>query len=286
MSDGVRHRFFNTRSGIRIAASEAGPADGPIVLLLHGSGQTRHSWAAALTSLAERGLHAVSLDLRGHGDSGWSTEGDYGLDAYIGDACDVLRVKNAPAALVGASLGGFISLNMAARGDVRATALVLVDIVPRIEKGGASEIGTFMRAHTDGFSSIERAMEVVAAYLPHRRRPATSDGLRKNLRFRDGRYYWHWDPAILSARTGASPNPARHIEAARAISGMPVMLIHGAHSRVVSAEGVAEFRAIVPDAEYVRLADADHMVAGDANDSFNAPFVEFLTRCLDVSCAA
>jgi pimeloyl-ACP methyl ester carboxylesterase len=277
MTDGVRHRFFDTQSGIRIAASEAGPADGPLVLLLHGSGQTRHSWATALTSLAERGFHAVSLDLRGHGDSGWSAEGDYGLDAYIDDACEVLRVKNRPAALVGASLGGFISLNLAARGDVCATAVVLVDIVPRIESGGANQISTFMRAHTDGFDSIEQAVDAVATYLPHRRRPATSDGLKKNLRFRDGRYYWHWDPAILRARTGAPPNPARHIEAASAIAGRPV---------IVSAEGVAEFRALVPNAEYVRLADADHMVAGDANDRFNGPFVEFLTRCLDVSPAA
>jgi len=68
------------------------------------------------------------------------------------------------------------------------------------------------------------------------------------------------------------------LEAAAALKTIPTLLVHGGRSRVVSSEGVEEFRAMIPDARYVRLTDADHMVAGDANDAFNAPLVDFLTK--------
>ena len=57
------------------------------VMLLHGGGQTRHAWGKAAAALARVGCRAYSLDLRGHGDSAWSADGNYALEAY----CDDLR---------------------------------------------------------------------------------------------------------------------------------------------------------------------------------------------------
>src|SRR3954471_8143391 len=76
---------FAGRDGNRLAADVAGADDAPPVVLLHGGGQTRHSWGTTLGVLADRGWRAYSVDLRGHGDSAWATDGDYTLDAFADD---------------------------------------------------------------------------------------------------------------------------------------------------------------------------------------------------------
>jgi len=271
-------RVFAGSGGLRIVASTFGAPDAPPVLFSHGGGQTRHSWGAAMTALGEAGFYAVSLDLRGHGDSDWDPEADYSLDTYTADLEAVTRAIGRPAALVGASLGGLTSLILASR-DHSITALVLVDVVPQLEPEGISEIGAFMTANPNGFSSLEEAADSIAAYIPHRKRPRNVSGLKKNLRERNGRFYWHWDPAMM---VGAQhPDPAvlrvKLDEAARRVA-CPTLLIRGRLSRVVSPAGVAAFRALIPSAEFVDIAGADHMVAGDANDAFNAPLIDFLQR--------
>src|SRR3546814_9280732 len=72
-------------------------------------------------------------------------------------------------------------------------------------------------------------------------------------------------------------NGARLEAAARALT-MPALLVRGGLSTVVSPEGVAQFRVLVPHAEVVDIAGADHMVAGDRNDNFNEAVTDFLQR--------
>ena len=82
---------FLGRDGNRLAADVAGnPADPPVILL-HGGGQTRHSWGTTLGALAGKGWRAYAIDLRGHGDSEWAADGDYTLDAFAGDLLAVTR---------------------------------------------------------------------------------------------------------------------------------------------------------------------------------------------------
>jgi pimeloyl-ACP methyl ester carboxylesterase len=101
----------------------------------------------------------------------------------------------------------------------------------------------------------------------------------RNLRLReDGRLYWHWDPAFTRYDPEAAKLTANMFAQAAAALTVPVLLIRGGRSRVLSAEGVAEFRGLVPHAEFVDVAGADHMVAGDANDSFNDAVLGFLAQ--------
>lgn len=60
-----------------------------------------------------------------------------------------------------------------------------------------------MAAHVHGFENLEQAADAIAAYLPHRPRPTNLEGLKKNLRHREGRWFWHWDPAFLEPVEGA-----------------------------------------------------------------------------------
>ena len=120
----------------------------------------------------------------------------------------------------------------------------------------------------------------MALYLPHRRRPSNTSGLLKNLRLRDGRYHWHWDPRITAESASASDvsqNMMRLEAAAKALT-IPTLLIRGGLSEVVSQASVDHFRSIVPHAEVVDIPDADHMVAGDRNDKFNEAVIAFLDR--------
>src|SRR3984957_11741741 len=185
-------------AGLRLAGDEWGDPDGPPALLLHGAGQTRHSWRNTGAALASAGWHAIALDLRGHGDSERSAAGHYRLDDFAADVIAVGRTLPTPPVLVGASLGGLAALVAVARSGDPVPALVLVDISVHVEHEGSSRIVRFMTANADGFPSLQAAAAAITAFTPRRPPTTNLDGLRKNLRRRpDGRWVWHWDPRIM-----------------------------------------------------------------------------------------
>jgi non-heme chloroperoxidase len=254
-----------------------GDEDRPTVLLLHGGGQTRHSWAKTAERLAGAGWPAIALDLRGHGDSGWSD--DYSLDAYVSDILAIIDTLERPPVLVGASLGGMTALQLAGEHPGRVAAIVLVDVVVKTEPAGVKRILDFMGGSPDGFADLDEAADAIAAYNPNRPRPKRLDGLRKNLRLgEDGRWHWHWDPAFLEIRD----EPQRHADrdrlaaAARALT-IPTVIVRGARSDVVSDAGLAHMLELVPDAEVIDVQAAGHMVAGDDNDVFAERLEAFLS---------
>jgi len=274
--------------GLTLAADVGGPADGPTVVLLHGGGQTRHSWAGTWKVLVDAGWRAISLDLRGHGDSDWDPEGDYSLDAFVEDVRAVATALDRPPVLVGASLGGLSS--MVALGESEdqaslASALVLVDVAHRLEADGRDRIGAFMNGNVDGFASLEQAADAIAAYNPHRPRPKDLSGLAKNLRQReDGRWVWHWDPLFIRGKFG-SPDETRsslvepnRLGRAAAALTVPTLLVRGRSSDLLSEEGARDFLELVPHAEFADVAGAGHMVAGDRNEIFNRAVLDFVER--------
>lgn len=272
-------QFFG-RDGLRLAADVIGNPQNPPVILLHGGGQTRFSWGDTANALASDGFYVISLDLRGHGDSSWSPDGVYDIDHYVEDLRLVCAAVGRPAALIGASLGGLASLLAVGEGDARiAAALVLVDVAPRINASGSENIVRFMRSAPDGFNTLDEAAEAISAYLPHRPRPADLSGLRRNLREGDdGRLRWHWDPATLTGNVASLADAyGRLSNAARKIR-IPVLLVRGENSDVVTDESVKDFLELVPEAEYTVIKGAYHMVAGDRNTGFGAAVIEFMRR--------
>ena len=266
---------------------------GPPVLLLHGGGQTRHAWRKTGDTIARMGRVAYAIDQRGHGDSEWVTDGAYNFPNFAEDA---VALSNALAALhggarpvaVGASLGGIASM-LAAGGEKDApaelpfSALVLVDITPRVDLEGVAKVQGFMREHAyEGFATIEEAAEAVAAYLPHRPRPKSNEGLKKNLRLHpDGRWRWHWDPRFLGGRrrvgAGGGAIEEMLVGAARRIT-VPALLVRGASSELVQEKHAKDFLELVPHATYVDVSGARHMVAGDKNDQFADAIKSFLSN--------
>lgn len=265
---------------VTLRGEARGSPDAPPVVLLHGGGQTRHSWAGTADSLAREGWYAIAVDLRGHGDSDWSPDGEYGLERYSNDLRSILRTFRQKAVVVGASLGGMTALMTEGTAPKPLTAaVVLVDIAPQMEPKGVQRIVEFMTGRPEGFASLDEAADAIAAYNPHRPRPKDLTGLAKNLRCgKDGRWRWHWDPRFMSMGS-TEPRPPRDPDvlerAARALR-VPTLLVRGRQSDLLSEEGARAFLALVPHARYADVSGAGHMVAGDRNDVFSSAVLEFL----------
>tara|TARA_R110000803_G_scaffold148057_3_gene213485 strand:+ start:10925 stop:11794 length:870 start_codon:yes stop_codon:yes gene_type:complete len=279
-SDGYLHAHR-----LKLAQSSFGDPAAPPIIFAHGGGQTRHAWRGAAKALAFEGYRSIALDLRGHGESDWAADGDYSLEAIARDLIEVgERVAGGGGRphIVGASLGGLAAIVAAGVLSRNAFASVtLVDIAPNMDAAGVAKVVEFMGAHIEeGFDSLEQAADVIATYLPHRPRPKDMEGLRKNLRQdNDGRWRWHWDPAFITgvmrrsaiARTGDLEQAVRDIR-------VPLHLIRGRMSELVSEDSVTAFRSLAPQAHFTDVAGARHMVAGDRNDVFTEAVASFLRQ--------
>jgi pimeloyl-ACP methyl ester carboxylesterase len=268
-----------TDENIPLRGEVQGPATAPLVMLLHGGGQSRHAWAGTARRLVEDGFAVGTYDARGHGDSGWAPDKDYSMPAHARDLVAVLRALGRPAALVGASMGGISGLLATPSVPDLVRALVLVDIVPRFASGGVERIRAFMQAHPEGFAALEEAAAAVRAYNPNRPPSKTPDGLMRSLRQGpDGRLRWHWDPAVVGEAPGPELTELLSERLAGLPASLPLMLVSGAQSDVVDADAIEEFRRQAPQAELVAVSRAGHMVAGDRNDAFGEAISAFLKR--------
>lgn len=264
--------------GLALAVEVHGPADGPCLVFSHGFGQTRGSWRATATRLAGCGWRSVLFDARGHGDSGRQANGNYVLDDLVADLVAVVQAQSQPPVLIGASMGGLVSMvALAEQPDLACRALVLVDITPRWETAGVDRILSYMRAFPHGFASLDEAAAAVAAYLPQRARRKSDAQLRALLRQADdGRWRWHWDPALLDSVAERHADYQPRLMAAAGRIKVPTLLLSGGRSDVVSGDTVNEFRALVPHAAHVELPQATHTLAGDDNDAFAREVERFL----------
>ena len=277
-------QVWQGHGGVRIAGDAWGDPNGPLVLLQHGGGQTRHAWRGVGQTLGAAGYHVVAFDARGHGDSDWAPDGVYGQDVMVQDLkCLLTQLGNRRPVLVGASMGGGTSLVAAGEDHVDATALVLVDIAPQTEAEGGNKIQAFMNQKPEGFDSLDEVADVIASYQPHRKRPKNLDGLAKNLRRGpNGKFVWHWDPRFREIVRDRVKRRAR-LEACAKNLVLPTLLVRGGLSDLLSEEGAKNFLELCPHSEFVSVADARHMVAGDRNDIFGNAVIEFLYRVVPVS---
>jgi pimeloyl-ACP methyl ester carboxylesterase len=276
--------YWQGSSGNRIAGDSWGNPKGPLVLLQHGGGQTRHAWKGTGLTLGDAGYHAVSFDARGHGDSDWAADGAYGQDAMVKDLEGLIsQLGGHRPVLVGASMGGGTSLVAVGESHVDATALVLVDIAPRIEPLGVDKIQAFMSLRPKGFDSLQEVADAIASYQPHRKPPGSLAGLVKNVRLgTDGKFHWHWDPRFRDISRKLDARQRRLEDCARRLR-LPTLLVRGGLSDVLSEAGGQEFLRLAPHSEYVNVTGAAHMVAGDRNDSFGDAVVHFLARKVPVA---
>ncbi len=285
--------MFKGASGNTLVGDVYGE-EGPPVLLLHGGGgQTRHAWKKNGDLIARMGRVAYAVDQRGHGDSEWVADGAYQYTDFAADA-RVLGDTWPSAAACGRRWsaprsGGWRRCSAtASRANRQARCSTFRPWCwSTSRRGSMSKACRRSRASCgaqlrEGFGSIAEAADAVAAYLPHRPRPRSHEGLKKNLRLHpDGRWRWHWDPRFLEGnrRIGAGSEEVERalVSAAKRVT-IPALLVRGASSELVQEEHARDFLKLVPHASYIDVSGARHMVAGDRNDQFANAIERFLSN--------
>lgn len=278
---GVRYRSRQTvLGGMRFHFSEWGHAAKPPVLLLHGSNQSCHSWDLVSLHLADR-HHVRALDQRGHGDSEWSREIDYSMDAMGGDALAFIGEQFAePPIVIGHSMGGRVALSAALRHPEAVRALVIVDSGPEISAEGGKMIRTFVQQNRE-FDNLDAFLDNVVKYDPYRTREHIARTVKYNMFERaDGKYVSKNDHRRIQHKVDT---PLTLADMHRLT--MPVLVIRGENSNVLAPDAAERFAAALPRGRLVTVARAAHNVHSQNTPGFLAALTPFLEEIVGTTAA-
>ena len=260
--------------GRRLHFLEWGPADAPVVLILHGF--TGHAWQSDHPAqvLTPR-YRVLALDQRGHGDSDRAeVYGSVPMAADVIGFLDALGVEQV--ALVGHSLGGIIGTGVTALHPERVTRLVLGDIGPEPAPEGVARIQRNV-AERDVFISVNDAVTAQAELNP------TADPVALRLRVEhnlveqaDGRLTWKYDVSLRDGTAVYENYSADEQWAFFAGIAVPVLILRGELSDILSPAISARMLAANPNASLMTLPGSGHSIATDVPDLVAAALVDFL----------
>ena len=264
---------------LRLHLLEWGDPRNPPLLFLHGGNQSAHSWDLVSLSLADR-YRIYALDQRGHGDSEWARDAEYGPEPMARDALALIAQEQIEAPIVvGHSMGGMVTMRLTALEPARPRAVGLVDVGPEVSQRGAETIRNFVVRNTE-FDQLDQFIDRVVAYDPFRSREHIERTARYNLVQRsDGRYVSKSDRLLHDPefRQRSRPDSERS-DAARGFHAFrgPTLLIRGERSNILEADAARRFVAGLPNARLVEVPACGHNV-----HSQNTPgFLEVLTPWL------
>jgi len=269
-----RHLALPGAGGISLHAFDWG-GDGAPVLFLHGGRLTARTWDYVCLGL--RGcVHSVALDLRGHGDSGWSD--DYGIDAHVADIGAVLDALAWPKAhLVGMSLGGMAAAHYAVSAPQRVASLTTVDVGPGIVFESTARVREFFGKikPSDGLDAIvDAAMQMSAAGDRERIAYRMAALMRRSA---SGVWAWAHDSRRPVDFAELLAKAETMTEAAELLAA-PCLVIRGGRSQVFSDEVAARFAARFADGEWAAVPDAGHLVQEDNPAGLIDVLTEFWSR--------
>ena len=256
----------------RFHFTEWGDPGRPQVLLLHGGNQSSHSWDLVSLHLSDR-YHVFALDQRGHGDSEWSRDIDYSIDAMVADAAAFIADQGLQDPIVfGHSMGGQVTLNLALQYPAIAKALVIVDVGPELTEEGIQTIGNFV-VHNIEFDDLEVFLDNVVKYDPFRSREHIARTVKYNmLRRVDGKYL-----SKVDHRRIPMPNTKLTLDMVKAIS-MPVLIVRGAESNIFLPDAAERFVAALPQGHLVTVENTGHNVHSGNTPGFLDAVTPFLAE--------
>lgn len=262
-------------AGVRLHYLDWGDPARPAAVFLHGGSAHAHWWDFTLPLLAQR-YRCIALDLRGHGDSSRPPDGNYTLAAYADDVCaaiDALGLRRP--ALIGHSFGGFVAMVVAGRMGDGLAALAIVDSRARIGVRSARLLEALRKlpqprwADADEAIARFRLLPSATVAPPDVLAHMARHGMRQDA---DGAWTMKFDRRALAGAPAQDLAP--HLTAARC----PVLAVRAVHSEIVTADGLAEFRAAVPQVELAEIADAHHHVMLDQPAALARVLGDFLDR--------
>jgi pimeloyl-ACP methyl ester carboxylesterase len=240
---------------------EWGQADAPPIVCVHGYTGSADAFNGLARHLQDR-YRILALDVRGHGESAWSSTGSYRYEDQASDLEGFVRQLGLDKfVLIGTSMGGRIAMAYAAKHGPQLRGLVLNDIGPDREPG-SQRITGLVGGRPEDFASLEEAME-------YRRQisPITSgrplDDQRELalgvLRQRpDGRWGWKMDPALIEQRVARGAAVQPEAWSALAALACPTLVVWGTDSDVLSEAQARRMVKTLPRGELVRVPGVGH----------------------------
>jgi pimeloyl-ACP methyl ester carboxylesterase len=239
---------------LRFHFSEWGEPGAPKVLLLHGGNQSAHSWDLVSLHLSDR-YHVFALDQRGHGDSEWSRDQDYSIEAKAADVLAFVEDQGIDSPVImGHSMGGRVTMNVALAHPTLARGIVLVDVGPELSPVGVEVIHNFVTRNVE-FDDLEEFLDNVVKYDRFRSREHIARTVKYNmLRRADGKYISKVDhrrvPLSASELT---------LDDVKAI-GAPVLLVRGGESDILAPDAAKRFVEVLPNGQLVTVPNTGHNV--------------------------
>jgi pimeloyl-ACP methyl ester carboxylesterase len=241
------------------------------VIYVHGSGEGGYAWEPILDRV-DPGYGAITLDLRGHGDSGWDPLKRYTPNDYAEDIALVQRLSEAgDCILVGHSLGAAAILARAARDSKQLRGLVLIDYGSQQTESLETDEDRLDRSKL--FGSVEEYYSYLKLRRPLGRTEAllqyAEDGLRA---VGAGQLQRKRDPAILDAEF------SRDIEGHLESIDIPVMIVRGQYSSILSRSEAMSLRSLPCVKAYHEIALAGHAIMSENPNALAEVLDEFFVQ--------
>lgn len=282
------HSFFSQR--LRLHYVDWGNADKPPLLLIHGGRDHCRNWD--WTAAALRGdWHVIAPDLRGHGDSQWSTDANYTMAGYVYDLAQLVHQQRlAPVTIIAHSLGGVIALRYAGIYPPTVACLIAIEglgpppavLAEYRKKSIAARMDEWIREQRvlsgrlpRRYASIEDAFKRMQEENPHlsaeQARHLTEHGVNQN---EDGTYSWKFDNYVRAFPP--YDMSGQDVKELWGRVGCPTLLLYGKESRWAGDPAADGRAALFRHARVVGLEGAGHWLHHDRLDEFLRIVREFL----------
>ena len=252
---------FRTRDGITLSALNwSGPDGRTPVLCLPGLTRSARDFAILAQRQAPR-RRVLALDYVGHGASERAQEvARYRVEESLRDVLDAMAALHCHrAVVVGTSFGGLIGMVMAVLRPTALAGLVMNDIGPHIEPVGTGHVRNFVGADP-ALPSLDATVEHLQRVLPPLRMDEAGWRRFAASAFaegEDGRWHPRWDTRIAQAIEAGGDMPDLW-PAFGALAHLPVMLVRGEVSELLSAETSGRMRREHPGLAFVEVAGVGH----------------------------
>lgn len=277
----LRVRWLTLASGLRVRTIEAGPADGPAVVLVHGWACSMYVWRETFAPLAAAGYRVLSADLKGHGLSDVPlAPGSYAPDAmraHLIELLDAWGVERA-ALVAGHSLGGAMSIDLALAAPSRIGRLVLIGAVGLGSTPPAALARLLTPRIATPFLSLFARRALFALVL------RVTYGDWRGFTARDVDEYWAptQRPAVVRAARALAHEYrwAMYTPEMLGRLTMPVLVLFGTRDRMVRPGTAERLSTSIPDVRVVMVAGAGHVLPEERPDVVNSAMLELLGRAV------
>ena len=267
---------FTASDGTRLAYRDEG--DGPVILALSGLSRNATDFDYLIPHLPP--VRLIRMDYRGRGGSDHADPATYAVPVEARDALELLdHLSLEKTAILGTSRGGIIAMVLAAMAKDRLTGVALNDIGPEIAPAGLETIKDYIgrnpaaKTHEDAAQAMATRMAGFANVSDER----WLEEARKHFAARDGGLVINYDPKLRDAVLASAKNLAPDLwPAFDAMDGLPLALIRGANSDLLSAETAAEMQRRRPDMIFAAVPDRGHIPFLDEPEA-----VDVLTRWIE-----